>query len=337
MSQPTVSLQDIAKRLGVSAKTVSGALHNRAIRMSDETRERIRALAKELGYTPNLVARGMRQGVMPIVGMVAEGLITQPFATEIMRSFDNVLRIDGLNVFVTNICRGQNVATGVAELQRLMPRSIVYASMYHQVVSLPSSVRGLIALMINCREEHDAVPALVPAEYEAAVTITAFMLGRGRRAIAFLNLPGLLAGEMRAAGFRQAHRARGLNSNDDWIRPATRGAHYSDRARSLVHDRIREWYAGQARPDAILCGNDRVALEVYGALRRVNLRIPEDVAVASFDNQIEIATRLDPPLTTMALPHREMGRRAGEILAGHRAVPRTVEEIPFRLVERASV
>ena len=95
--------------------------------------------------------------------------------------------------------------------------------------------------------------------------------------------------------------------------------------------------AAERRPDAILCGNDRIALEVYGALRRGGWRIPQHVSVASFDNQVEIAARLDPPLTTMALPHREMGRRAGEILAGVGSPPEDVEEIPFRLVERASV
>jgi len=63
---------------------------------------------------------------------------------------------------------------------------------------------------------------------------------------------------------------------------------------------------------------------------------PEVVAVASFDNQTEIARRLDPPLTTMALPHRAMGRRAAEILAGARPAEQKIEKIPFRLVERAS-
>ena len=91
------------------------------------------------------------------------------------------------------------------------------------------------------------------------------------------------------------------------------------------------------RPDTILCGNDRVALEVYGALRRHGVDIPGDVAVASFDNQAEIARRLDPPLTTMALPHREMGRRAAEILAGTGPAAQPLQKIPFRLIERASV
>ncbi|WP_062228155.1 LacI family DNA-binding transcriptional regulator [Aureimonas frigidaquae] len=337
MSRSTVSLQDIAARLGVSAKTVSGALHNRSIRMSDETRQRIRALADELGYTPNLVARGMRQGTLPIVGMVAEGVITQPFATEIVRSFDNLLRLEGLRAIVSNLRRRDDVEAEVAELQRLMPQTIVYASMYHHTVHLPAALKGTIALMVNCREASDAVPALVPAEREAGRAITAHLLARGRRRIAFLNLPGLLAGTLREDGFHSALAHAGLSPNEAWLRPAT-AEPYSDRAPSLVRAQIDAWFgAAGARPDAILCGNDRVALETYNVLRRAGLDVPADVAVASFDNQVEIAARLDPPLTTMALPHRDMGRLAAEMLSGRRALPKTVEEVPFRLVERASV
>ncbi|GLS23369.1 LacI family transcriptional regulator [Labrys miyagiensis] len=335
--QPKISLQDIAIRLGVSVKTVSGALHNRSIRMSEETRRKIRSLADELGYEPNLIARGMRSGVMPIIGMIGDGLITQPFASEIVRSFDNVLRTHDLSILVTDIAGGRGIEQGLAELQRLLPRGIVYASMYHHVVALPAGARGMIELMINCREADNAVPALVPAERQAGFNVTRYLIERGRRDIAFLTLPGLVASSLREHGLRAAFETHDLIVNEDWIRPATRGATYSDRARSVVREQIAEWMAAPQRPDAILCGNDRVALEVYGALRRVGVDIPGDVAVASFDNQVEIAARLDPPLTTMALPHREMGRIAGEILAGQRNKPDTVEEIPFRLIERASV
>jgi DNA-binding LacI/PurR family transcriptional regulator len=78
-------------------------------------------------------------------------------------------------------------------------------------------------------------------------------------------------------------------------------------------------------------------MEVYAALARAGLRIPDDIAVASFDNQVELASRLDPPLTTMALPHRAMGRLAMEILLAEQPEPPHLRKLPFHLVERASV
>jgi DNA-binding LacI/PurR family transcriptional regulator len=332
-----VSLQDIADRLGVSVKTVSGALHDDSIRMSASTRARIRALAEKLGYQPNIVARGMRKGVMPIIGLVAEGLITQPFATEIVRSLDNAARGYGLSIFATSVGASRSAEDGVNEARRLMPTSIAFATMYHRVVELPAPTRRMIALTINCRDCSGAIPAIVPDERRAAQTIVEHCFARGRRRIAFLNLPGLLAGSLREEGFRAAHAALEGEVRDDWIRPATRGTQYTDFAHSLVLRQVEDLLKGSPRPDAILCGNDRVAMEVYGALRRFGIAIPDDVAVVSFDNQIEIARRLDPPLTTMALPHRAIGRRSAEILAGVRPATSQVEEIPFRLVERASV
>lgn len=329
-----VSLSHVAQLAGVSAKTVSGALHGGSAAMSAETRERVRAIARDLGYVPNLAARAMRQGRLPIVGLVADGLITAPFATEIMRAFDNALRVEGLSSVVSSLGTERNVGLAVSELERFLPRTVAYASMYHRVVDVPADLP--MRLMINCRDGGGRVPSLVPAEAGAARTLAAYLFARGRRRLAFLNLPGLLAGTLRAEGFQAAHAEAGLTAAPGRIRPATAGSRYSDRARSLVGEQVATWLLETEPPDAIVCGNDRVALETYNALRRLGRRIPDDVAVASFDNQVEIAARLDPPLTTMALPYRAMGRLAADILLDKRPPQEAVEEIPFRLVERSS-
>ncbi|MFO1210105.1 MAG: LacI family DNA-binding transcriptional regulator [Amaricoccus sp.] len=332
-----VQLRDIAEKLGVSVKTVSGALNGTSIRMSDQTRQRIRALADELGYRPNIIARGMRQGVLPVVGLVAEGLITLPFATELVRSLDNATRMYGLAVVAINVGATRSARDGLAEAQRFLPKGIAYATAYHRSITLEAEARRAIDVALNCSETSGEIPAIVPDERDAARVIVAHCLARGRRRIAFLNLPGVFAGSLREDGFRAAHAERDIPVTESWIRPATRGARYTEFAASLVPAHIDAWLAEAVPPDTILCGNDRVALEVYGALRRHGVDIPGEVAVASFDNQAEIARRLDPPLTTMALPFREMGRRAAEILAGTGPATEPLQKIPFRLIERASV
>lgn len=336
MASAKPALQDIAKRAGVSVKTVSGALHGGDVRMSEETRARIQAIAEEMGYVTNVAARAMRQGWLPIIGLVAEGVLTTPFATDIVRALDSAARRHDLAVIATNIGGKRGLRDGIVEIQRFVPKAIVLAAMYHKTVEIPEDLRKSIRVTINCRDPDSGIPALVPAEREAGREITRHLIGRGRRRIAFLNLPGLLAGGLREAGFRDALAEAGLDTPAGWVRPATRGGHYTDLARSAVAEHIAELMAGTPRPDAILCGNDRVALEVYGALRRVGAAIPEDVAVASFDNQVDIASRLDPPLTTMALPHRAMGRIAVDAVTGSWSPSGTIEELPFRLVERSS-
>ena len=333
LSAMKVSLHSIAAAAGVSAKTVSGALHGGSAAMSAETRERIRVLARDLGYVPNLAARGMRQGRLPIIGIVADGLITAPFATDIMRAFDNAIRAEGLSSVVTSLGSG-TLANAVADLERFIPRAVAYASMFHKIVAVPAGLP--LRLMINCRDEAGRVPSLVPGEARASADLVGYLVARGRRRLAFLNLPGLPAGTLRAQGFCDALRALDIPLDADWIRPATAGRVYTDRARSRVPEQVSALLAAPRPPDAIVCGNDRVALETYNALRRAGARIPDDVAVASFDNQVDIAARLDPPLTTMALPHRAMGRRAAEILLNQRPPTEAVETIPFRLIERQS-
>ena len=330
-----VTLQDIADATGVSVKTVSGALHGKGGSMAAKTRERIHSVARDLGYVPNLAARAMRQGFLPIIGIVSDGLLTSPYATDIMRSFDTTVRAGSMSVIANNIGGDRDIDTAVSELERFIPRAIAYAAMYHKVVDMPERARGIVRLMIDCRDAKGVIPSVVPAEHAAAATLVTHLLARGRRRLGFLNLPGLLAGELRAEGFRAAHAAAGIPLREDWIRPATKQS-YSDRAHSLAAAHLEELMSGPIRPDAIICGNDRVAFEAYNALRRLGLTIPDDIAVASFDNQVDIASRLDPPLTTMALPHRAMGRIAAEILLGNRQPQGLVEEIPFHLVERAS-
>lgn len=305
--------------------------------MSEETRQRIKEIAEELGYVTNFAARSMRQGWMPLVGLVADDLITSPFATEIIRGLDGAVRASDMAVFAMTLSGHRSVGSILDEMRRFRPRAIAYAAMYHKSVDLPAEFADTVGVMINCRDANDRVTSLVPDETGAAIEITQYLIEAGRLNIAFINLPGILAGELRELGFRQALDHAGINGAGAVVLPAVGKAVYSDRAPSLVATHVHELMQGPRPPDAILCGNDRVAMEVYAALRRSGATIPDDVAVASFDNQVEIASRLDPPLTTMALPHRAMGRQAAHILLAEDRPPVGVQKLPFQLVERASV
>jgi DNA-binding LacI/PurR family transcriptional regulator len=323
----TATLQDIARRAGVSAKTASSALNSGRARMAEATRARIHAVAEELGYVANVSGQGLRAGQLPVLGLVADGLITAPFATGIVRGLDNAARAAGVALLVAT--RSAGVAEAINGIARFRPRGIAYAAMFHRVVEVPAGRHP--GLLINCRDPAARLPALVPDEDGAAAAAVAHLLARGRRRIGFLTLPGLLAGTLRERAMRATLAAAGLAPLA--VLPATRAA-YADRAPSLVARHVPALLAQGA--DAILCGNDRVAMEAMNALRRAGARVPDDVAVMGFDNQAEIAARLDPPLTTMALPFRAMGRLAADILLQGAPAPDGPRALPFALIERAS-
>lgn len=132
--------------------------------------------------------------------------------------------------------------------------------MYHKSVDLPAEFADAVGVMINCRDTNDRVTSLVPDETGAALEITNYLIDADRRNIAFINLPGLLAGDLREIGFREALDHAGFNGAEAAVRPAVSKAIYSDRAHSLVLEHVQSLMSGPNRPDAILCGNDRVAI-----------------------------------------------------------------------------
>jgi len=157
-----VSLADVAKVAGVSVKTVSGALNGSAARMSGETRERIITIAAQMGYVVDAAARATRQGRLPIVGLVADGLITSPFATDIMRVFDNSLKARGLSVLVSNLQRATEITAEIHALRQFRPHAIVYASMFHKIITIPQEAEKNINLTVNCHASNSTIPAIVP-------------------------------------------------------------------------------------------------------------------------------------------------------------------------------
>ncbi len=134
-------------------------------------------------------------------------------------------------------------------------------------------------------------------------------------------------------GYKQALEAHGLMFDDSLIT-------YGEGTASGGYQRAVELMQASDPPTTIFCGNDQIAMGAYEALKELGLRIPEDVAVVGFDNQELIAAQLRPALSTVALPHYEMGRWAvGHLIeqAEHRKEPPTRHAIGCPYVERESV
>ena len=330
------SLQEIANRAGVSVKTVSGALNGSNARMADETRRKIQAIAEDLGYVVNEAARGLRVGYLPILAIVADELITTPFATEILRGLDIEASKSGLRTFAINRNDDQPIEDLIGEVTQFRPKAVAYAAMYHKQVEIPAALRGAIRLMVNCSDSAGVLPAIVPDNEQAATEITQRLIASGRRRIAFLNLSGVFASRLREKGFRAVTEQAGIGPKNSWVHTVRQGGLHHATPASEVGELVRDLMGQANPPDAILAGNDRIAMEVYFALYRLGRRIPEDVAVGSFDNNIDIAARLDPPLTTMALPHRTIGEMAGRMMVSGDDLP-LMTQVPFQYVERRSL
>ncbi|WP_168193172.1 LacI family DNA-binding transcriptional regulator [Rhodophyticola sp. CCM32] len=328
------SIKEIAKLAGVSVKTASGALNDQAsIRMSDETRLRVIEVANQQGYRPSFAAQAMRLGALPLVGVVSDGAINSPYAADIMRGLEKSLASERLTS-ITTMLRG-DIEESVEWLEQFKPRSIIYVSGFYRRVSIPKHMVGRILVLVNCRDADDVIPSIVADELQGGRDLTQFLIDAGHRRIGYVSLPGLDASTVRLEGVATALEQAGLHLDPAHVFPATSRARYFDGEAGSVDAPLRALLAAGQLPDALICGNDRVAMDVYAAAARLGISVSETLSVCSFDNQVELARRMDPPLTSMALPHRRMGAIAGRVCAA-KDTPAHGHTLAFRLVQRQS-
>jgi len=331
MAPPRVTLLDVARRAGVSRTTASFVISGRTdMRISAQAQERVRHAARELDYRPNLMARSLRTRQTRTIGLVSDTIATEPFAGEVVRgSLATALRLDHL-LFI-----GETEGDATVEkrlVQDMLDRGVggfLYASMYTRQTRLPAVLRGLPLVLLNCLSEDRKLPAVVPDERAAGRTAARTLVAAGHRDRIWLvgeSPPSVYAGRERRIGIEDAlarYRLALAGTVDClwWPEPS--------------YAAVRQLLAAGTRPSAIICLNDRVAFGAYQALAEAGLAIPQDVSLLSFDDS-DLASWLRPGLTSIAIPHFELGCRAVELLLAERPA-RGVHRVGMPLRQRASV
>ncbi len=331
-----VRLKDIAERAGVSVKTVSNVINERHARVAPETRARVRALIEELGYRPDITAKGLRLGRSQTIGFVTDTVATTPYAGNIIKGAQYEAALHGKLLLI--VSAGKNASLTAQALEALLERrveGIIYAAMYHKRVRLPHTIGDAPAVLVNCFSEDRLLPSIVPDEVAGGHEATETLLRKGHRRVALINAGHVIPAAVgRLKGYRQALEEHGIPFDPELVRPGNTMADSGYR-HTLALMQL------QNPPTAIFCGTDRTAMGAYDALKELGLTIPGDVAVRGFDNEDVIAPYLRPPLSTSDLPHYQMGQWAVRYLVEHEtrdAVEPPVQElIQCPLVERASV
>ncbi|QTF91980.1 LacI family DNA-binding transcriptional regulator [Halomonas sp. BM-2019] len=332
-----VSIKDVARLAGTSFKTVSRVINDDpAVR--EETRARVRQAIEELGYRPNSAARTMRSQRSGVIGFISDRVTTQPHSGDILRGAQQVGDAHDKVLMVVNIDRDAGFRHRQRALDMLLERRVeglLYACDYHREVELPKEMGMVPSVLANGFASGIEVPTFLPDEQRAAREITRLLLAQGHRCIAYLGLnPRLAAASLRQAGYRQALEEAGIAVDEALMQPAEVGVLDGDE-RSTVEATIDRLLTSSPRPTAILCGQDSTAMQLYLALASRGQCVGRDMAVASFDDQRPISIFLTPGLTTMRLPHLEMGQQAMRCLLSQEREGGTTL-VPFARVERQS-
>jgi LacI family transcriptional regulator len=328
-------MMDVAARAGVSQSTVSLVLNGSpGVRLSDATRKRVRAAAAELGY--RLARRGPARAPQEakVIGFVVDELTTDPWMSLAFDGAREKALEFGIAVMLA-VARGErSVRDSVFDLYAQQTvLGLIYGTILTRRVEPVPVLYEKPSVLVNCYDAKRELPSVLPGELVGGRTATERLIRAGRRRIALINgQEGLDASRDRLRGYRQA-----LASNDIPFDPAL--VFPGNWEPSSGYEGTRALMALADPPDAIFCANDLMAVGCYEALKELGHRIPADVAVVGFDDR-EIAQFMRPPLTTLVLPHYEMGAMAAEMLidrTGGLASRHNQIKVECPLVERDSV
>ena len=304
-----VRLRDVAIEAGVAPSTASAVLNGREVeaRIAAVTQERVRAAAAALGYRPNLAARNLRSRTSRIVGLVSDAIAAEPYAGEMVRGACASAVTHGRLLVIAETDGSRSVeddlVRGMTDRQL---DGLVYGCLATRKVELSAVVRELPVVLLNCLADPLPGPAVVPDEVEAGREAARGLLAAGHHDGIYVvgrRYRDVFAGRQRVRGVRAELAAAGGALSGlvdcDWTPQDGRSAV----ARLLT----------RTRPSALICLNDRIALGAYQAIQEAGLRIPSDVSVVAFDDSV-MAGWLQPGLSSVTLPHYEMGRLATDLL-----------------------
>ncbi|MCP9951060.1 LacI family DNA-binding transcriptional regulator [Actinomadura madurae] len=333
-------LKAVAALAGVSVQTVSNVVNARVGEMSTETRLRVEKAMRDLNYTPNSQARGLRiQKTNTLAFLLLdpdERYLADPMTDLIISGVGAVARERGYMVLVHAAKPGdfdsglllpirQNRVDGALLL--LCGDAAVRRRYTEETKQLTSN------LVVFEDLDDPSVNTVTAQNRVGAYDMTMHLIDKGHRRIAFLGTatPWPMI-EQRFAGYQEALKERGIAFDPGLT--LFEGEWNADTGAQMAA-RIR---AHPEPPTAIIAGNDLLAIGAIAKLKAEGLRVPEDVSVIGF-NDFEFAQHTDPPLTTVRVPGFEMGHRAATILIeqidGKQSDP-TSEHLPVEQVLRAS-
>lgn len=305
-----VTMTDVARRAGVSQTTVSLVLNEaEGARVSAQTRSRVQKAAERLGYRVQR-GRALTWSGTKTLCMLVDQISTDPWTAIAIDGARERAAEHGLSLVVAisgGLPEVEDAIIGQWRQQAAL--GVIYGTINTRRVSLPAALSGAPTILLNCYTADRTVPSIVPGELAGGHTATERLLRAGHRQIGFIGgEPWMDASRDRLKGYRRALATADLPFDPTLVR-------HGDWQASSGYAHTQALMALDRPPTAIFCGNDLMAMGCFEALKEARWRIPDDVAVIGYDDR-EIAQHLHPPLTTILLPHFEMGALAAELLIG---------------------
>lgn len=300
-----VTIKDIARMANVSHTTVSRALNGSTL-VNPETRDRILAIASEMGYTPNISAKSLVTHRSFNIGLFFTTLHsgTSPwFFQDVVRGISRTLKDD----YLLSV-------KGIDDLQddRLISR-INYDGIIVMSQSADDDVfirrvldRRIPLVVLNRKVEFEGIINIVPDDYKGSYEAVQYLIRQGHRDIGIIEgKPSFHSTELRAAGYRDAMREAGLDPPEE-LRAT---GNYDMESGYEAMGRL----LGRGKPTAVFCCNDDMAIGAAKAAAQLGYRVPEDISLIGFDD-IRFSSYVQPSLSTVRRPIEEISRTGADLL-----------------------
>lgn len=309
-----VTIKEVAQRAGVSIRTVSRVLNDHP-HVANTTRERVLSVIEELDFRPNAAARYMRTGQSGLIGFLTDEVAQNVFSYDLIIGAQQAAWEHEKLLFLLNTGNDSQVEMRAINMMRdHQVEGIIYATMYHREIKRSQFPEDIPTILVNCFADDRSLPSIVPDEIGGGRLATEMLLKNGHRRIGFVNVAAKEPAPLgRLEGYRQALAHYGIPFDEALVRYIEEP--FEGLATS-TYDCVLSLLQMSDPPTGIFCFNDLMALGAYDAIRKSNLRIPEDVAIVGFDNVEILAAQIHPPLTTIELPLFEMGQLAIQMLLG---------------------
>jgi len=301
------SINDVAKNAGVSPTTVSRVLNNNSHPVNAKTRERVLAAAQELGFTRSALARALANDKTNIIGIIV-GDASDPYFATIVRGISEVANENG---YLTFVCNSDRIVDNELNFVRLLrdyrADGIIFAG---GGLTDPAYLSQIADLLVQFTERHVPVvvlghhgftaPAVSIDNHQAAQEMTEYLIELGHQHIGFIaGPPSLTTSAIRTDGYLQALANHNITYDPALVMESDftyeNGLQLADHLLTL-----------NPRPTAIFGSNDIIAIGCLVGLKQRGVAVPQEMSVVGFDD-IAAAQYVDPPLTTIRVPMREMG------------------------------
>ncbi|MER5320698.1 LacI family DNA-binding transcriptional regulator [Streptosporangium roseum] len=300
-------IKDVAAHAGVSVATVSRVLNDNPS-VTEETRTRVYAAMRELSYVPNAVARSLRTEATKTLGLII-GDIVNPFFAELARAVEDAARAAGYTVIIGN-------ADERAEEQDHYVRTLLEQRVDGLLICPTAEVTPLVEevaraggplVFLDRTLPGVHVPSVRADGTDAIRALVAHLRQLGHRRIAFISGPARLStGRERTGAFLAAMAEHDLEVHPEYVQA---GDFRSGSGRALTAKLLDL----PAPPQVIFAGDNLMTLGALDEIRARGLRIPEDVALASFDD-VPWFPHVNPPITAISQPAAELGKRGVRVI-----------------------